>query len=107
MLYGILAVKTRFLPLCGGQQKQDASRMGQYKTRYVRLAMNINTDTNTDTLSREELISEARCSKNNARVKLLEHIHRELEREQSQETAFGYNPINEMSFTGEFEAIGS
>ena len=67
--------------------------------------MNINKDTNTDTLSREERIAEARCSKNNARVKLLQHIHRELEEQQSMETAYGYNPVNDMSFTGEFEAI--
>lgn len=69
--------------------------------------MNINKDTNTDTLSREELIREASCSKNRARVKLLQHMHRELEEEKSRETAYGYNPINDMSFTGEFEAIGS
>ncbi len=67
--------------------------------------MNINKDTNIDTLSREELIAEARRSKNNARVTLLQHIHRELEEEQSTETAYGYNPVNDMSFTGEFEAI--
>jgi hypothetical protein len=69
--------------------------------------MKINKDTNTDTLSREEIVAEARCSKNNARVKLLQLMHRELEEQQSLETAYGYNPINDMSFTGEFEAIGS
>ena len=69
--------------------------------------MKINKDTNTDTLSCKDLAREARCSKNNARVKLLKHIHRELEEEQSMETAYGYNPNNDMSFTGEFEAIGS
>ena len=69
--------------------------------------MKNNIDTNTDALSRNELLAEARCSKNNARVKLLQNIHRELEKEQSKETAYGYNPINDMSFTGEFEAIGS
>ena len=68
--------------------------------------MKINKDTNTDTPSRETLIAEASVSKNRARVKLLQHIHSELEKQESMETAYGYNPINDMSFTGEFEAIG-
>ena len=68
--------------------------------------MKINIDTNTDTPSRETLIAEARVSKNRARVKLLQHIHRELYKQESMETAYGYNPINDMSFTGEFESIG-
>ena len=67
--------------------------------------MTINKDTNTDTLSREALKTEARISKNNARVKLLRHLHGKLEEHQSMETAYGYNPQNDMSFTGEFEAI--
>jgi hypothetical protein len=53
------------------------------------------------------MLTEACCSKKNARVHLLNSIHNELEKQQSQETAYGYNPINDMSFTGEFEAIGS
>jgi hypothetical protein len=69
--------------------------------------MNINKDTNTDRLSRKDLITEARLSKNRARVKLLNHIHAELEEQNSMETAYGFNPENEMSFTGEFEAIGA
>ncbi len=69
--------------------------------------MKIHQDTNTDSLDREQLAAEARMSKNRARVKLLQHIHRELEEQESMETAYGYNPINDMSFTGEFEAIGS
>jgi len=80
--------------------------MGQSTTRYVR-TMNIHIDTNTDALTREEMLTEACCSKKNARVHLLNSIHNELEKQQSQETAYGYNPINDMSFTGEFEAIGS
>jgi len=69
--------------------------------------MNIHNDTNTDKLSRTELIAEARISKNRARVKLLTRLHAELEEQESMETAYGYNPKNDMSFTGEFEAIGS
>jgi len=69
--------------------------------------MKINNDTNTDKLSRIELIAEARVSKNRARVKLLTRLHAELEKQESMETEYGYNPENDMSFTGEFEAIGS
>ncbi|MBC8203686.1 MAG: hypothetical protein H8E91_07645 [Planctomycetes bacterium] len=69
--------------------------------------MNINKDTNTDNLSHKDLAAEARLSKNRARVKLLNHIHAALEEQNSMETAYGFNPENEMSFTGEFEAIGA
>ena len=41
-----------------------------------------------------------------ARVKLLCHIHNTAD-ETSMETAYGYDPINDLSFTGEFEAIGA
>ena len=60
-------------PTVGGATKQDSSRIGQSNTRYVR-TMNINKDTNTDTLSEVEICTEARLSKNRARVKLLQHI---------------------------------
>ena len=68
--------------------------------------MKINKDTNVDSLSRRELGIEARRSKNRARVKLLCHIHKTID-ETSMETAYGYDPINDLSFTGEFEAIGA
>ena len=67
----------------------------------------INIHTNTDTLSKVEMIKEANQSKKNARVKLLHRIHESLKEEESMETAYGYNPQNDMSFTGEFEAIGA
>jgi hypothetical protein len=67
--------------------------------------MKINTDTNTDRLSGLEMVTEARISKNRARVHLLQQMHQTLEEQKSMETAYGYNPINDMSFTGEFEAI--
>ncbi len=71
----------------------------------------INKNTNTDTLTRQEMIAEARLSKNRSRVKLIEHMHIKLaqaaEFEQSMETAYGYDPLNDNSFTGEFEAIGA
>ena len=75
--------------------------------RYVRTMTrhNINRDTNIDTLSCEALAAEARTSKKNVRVKLLQHLHNEIEEHNSMETAYGYNPENDMSFTGEFEAI--
>ncbi len=69
--------------------------------------MDINKDTNTDNLSRKDLVTESRLSKNRARVKLLNHLHAELEEQSSMETAYGFNPKNDMSFTGEFEAIGA
>ena len=68
--------------------------------------MKINKDTNVDSLTRRELVIEARHSKNRARVKLLCHIHKTIG-ETSMETAYGYDPINDLSFTGEFEAIGA
>ena len=71
----------------------------------------INKNTNIDTLTRQEMIAEARLSKNRARVKLIQHMHLKLaqaaEFEQSMETAYGYDPLNDNSFTGEFEAIGA
>ncbi|HJN71829.1 MAG: hypothetical protein HOC93_07200 [Phycisphaerae bacterium] len=71
----------------------------------------INKKTNTDSPTRQELIAEARISKNRARVKLLQMLHQKLAAAQvmqdSMETAFGYDPINDNSFTGEFEAIGA
>ncbi len=71
----------------------------------------INKNTNIDTLTRQEMIAEARLSKNRARVKLLQLMHDKLAEaekiEQSMETAYGYDPINNTSFTGEFEAIGA
>jgi|TARA_Y100000294_G_scaffold141722_1_gene135718 hypothetical protein len=77
--------------------------MGNSK-RYVRI-MDLNKDTNTDNISRVELIKEARLSKNRARVNLLKEIHSRIEQE-SMETAYGYDPELDKSFTGEFEAIG-
>ena len=79
---------------------------GHIPTRYVR-NMKINTDTNVDRLSREQLMKEARLSKNRARVSLLNEIHLQLEEAMSMETQYGYDPTIDMSFTGEFEAIGS
>ena len=67
--------------------------------------MTINKDTNVDSYTPRELFIEARRSKNRARVKLLCYIHNTAE-ETSMETAYGYDPINDLSFTGEFEAIG-
>ncbi len=68
--------------------------------------MNINKDTNIDAPTRRDLVIEARRSKNRARVQLLCHIHNTAD-ETSMETAYGYDPINDLSFTGEFEAIGA
>ena len=68
--------------------------------------MTINKDTNVDSYTPRELLTEARCSKNRARVKLLCHIHKTMD-ETTMETAYGYDPINDLSFTGEFEAIGA
>ena len=67
--------------------------------------MKINTDTNVDRITREEQMREARISKNRARVNLLNEIHKQLEETNSMETAYGYDPALDMSFTGEFEAI--
>lgn len=68
--------------------------------------MHINKDTNIDAHSTRDLALEARRSKNRARVTLLCHIHNAAD-ETSMETAYGYDPVNEISFTGEFEAIGA
>ena len=68
--------------------------------------MTINKDTNVDSYPPTEFLTEARRSKNRARVKLLCHIHNTAD-ETSMETAYGYDPINDLSFTGEFEAIGA
>ena len=68
--------------------------------------MTINKDTNVDSYPPRELFIEARRSKNRARVQLLCYIHNTAE-ETSMETAYGYDPINDLSFTGEFEAIGA
>jgi len=71
----------------------------------------INRNTNIETLTRQEMIAEARISKNRARVKLLKMMHQKLAsaeaKQDSMETAYGYDPINDTSFTGEFEAIGA
>ena len=71
----------------------------------------INKNTNIDALTRQEMIAEARISKNRARVKLLQMMHLKLAAaeamQDSMETAYGYNPVNDTSFTGEFEAIGA
>tara|TARA_X000001036_G_scaffold65860_1_gene56581 strand:- start:62 stop:268 length:207 start_codon:yes stop_codon:yes gene_type:complete len=67
--------------------------------------MKINKDTNINNLSDIDLHKEAFRSQNRARVNLLQNIHLQREKQQSMETAYGYNPMNDMSFTGEFEAI--
>ena len=67
--------------------------------------MKINKDTNINNLSDIDLHKEAFRSQNRARVNLLQNIHSQREKQQSMETAYGYNPMNDMSFTGEFEAI--
>ena len=70
----------------------------------------IHAHTNIDHLTRKELIGEARLSKNRTRVKLLKLIHEQLAEEtaaEAMDTAYGYDPINDASFTGEFEAIGA
>jgi hypothetical protein len=71
----------------------------------------INKNTNIDTLTRQEMIAEARISKNRARVKLVQTVHSKLAdaeaMQDSMETAYGYDPVNDTSFTGEFEAIGA
>jgi hypothetical protein len=71
----------------------------------------MNKNTNIDTLTRQEMIAEARISKNRARVKILKRMHQRLAAaeamQDSMETAYGYNPINDTSFTGELEAIGA
>jgi hypothetical protein len=69
--------------------------------------MKINQDTNVDTLSRAQRMKEARLSKNRARVNLLHEIHFQLDEAVSMETQYGYDPTLDMSFTGEFEAIGN
>ena len=69
--------------------------------------MNINKDTNVHRNSNEELVKEARISKNRARVSLLSDIHNQLEEATKMDTAYGYDPSLDMSFTGEFEAIGA
>ena len=96
------------LPQCvGGIRHSDGIPHGEeIPTRYVR-NMKINQDTNVDKLSREQLIKESRISKNRSRVSLLTEIHYQLEEAASMETEYGYDPTLDMSFTGEFEAIGS
>lgn len=66
--------------------------------------MKINKDTNVDSFTHRELRMEAGRIKNRARVRLLCHIHKAIE-EASMETAYGYDPINDLSSTGEIEAI--
>ncbi len=71
----------------------------------------INKNTNIDALTRQEMIAEARISKNRVRVKLIQKMHSKLAAaeamQDSMETAYGYDPVNDTSFTGEFEAIGA
>jgi hypothetical protein len=70
--------------------------------------MKINKDTNIDRISSKELVHEARMSKNRARVHLLCEAHNKLEETTSStDTAYGYDPALDMSFTGEFEALGA
>ena len=69
--------------------------------------MKINKDTNLDPHVRETILKEARMSKNRARVALLRNIQAQRTEHLSMETAYGYDPVNDMSFTGEFEAIGA
>jgi hypothetical protein len=91
----------------GGKRNSDGMpHGGDIPTRYAR-NMKSNKDTNVDKLSREQLTKEARLSKNRARVSLLNEIHFQLDEAMSMETEYGYDPKIDMSFTGEFEAIGS
>ena len=79
--------------------------------RYARIMKinhsQINKDTNLDALSRAEFLKEASVSKNQARVRLLNEIHLRLEEQTHADIDYAYDPINDMSFTGEFEAIGA
>ncbi len=86
--------------------KRNASRRGRSKKGMLRI-MKINNKTNVDRISRKELIKEVRNSKNRARVNLLNEIHFQLEEAMPMETEYGYDPSLDMSFTGEFEAIGN
>ena len=65
----------------------------------------INIHTNVDELTKEELYFEANKSKKKARVRLLNTIHATSINQDLMETAYAYDPVNDMSFTGEFEAI--
>ncbi len=67
----------------------------------------INVHTNVDELSKHQLLEEASKSKNRARVRLLNKIHGMQTNEDLMETAYAYDPLNDMSFTGEFEAIST
>tara|TARA_B100001123_G_C14890699_1_gene859761 strand:- start:136 stop:360 length:225 start_codon:yes stop_codon:yes gene_type:complete len=66
----------------------------------------INIHTNTDSLCKAELLAEASTSKKRSRVQLLNKIHSLQQECDLMETAYAYDPQNDMSFTGEFEAIG-
>ncbi len=68
--------------------------------------MCINVHTNVDQLTEQELQVEADKSKHRARVMLLNNIHGINLNKQLMDTAYAYDPNNDMSFTGEFEAIG-
>ena len=66
----------------------------------------INVHTNVDQLTEQELLAEAEKSKHRARVRLLNNIHGIPLNEELMDTAYAYDPNNDRSFTGEFEAIG-
>ena len=65
----------------------------------------INVHTNVDKLTEQELLNEAIKSKHRARVRLLNNIHGIQLNEDLMDTAYAYDPNNDMSFTGEYEAI--
>ena len=107
-LYGTLAVKPTNNPHSGVVNK--ASCHGSVKRVWKNMKIRktvVNIHTNMDTLTKEEMVIEASKSKKNTRVKLLNCIHESLQEGEAMDTAYGYNPLNDLSFTGEFEAIGS
>ena len=65
----------------------------------------INVHTNVDKLTEQELLNEAIKSKHRSRVRLLNNIHGIQLHEDLMDTAYAYDPNNDMSFTGEYEAI--
>ena len=108
-----LAAKQSFAPFMWwalgkeGNPRMDGFRQNRYERTMKMNKITTNEDTNVDILSHVEMMKEARVSKNRARVNLLYEIHSQLEEERSMDTAYGYDPENDMSFTGEFEAIGA
>ena len=86
----------------GNRPATWSQRMERFMTKQETC---INVHTNVDQLTERELLEEAEQSKHRARVRLLNNIHSMPLNEELMDTAYAYDPNNDMSFTGEFEAI--